>query len=328
MSLVFKARTHDTLDRRLRWARPQSTGMRIAPQEADYQILEALDCHGPLPATYLYEFVKPLRSNYTGHQKRLCQLYNEANTPHGGPYLTRPRQQEASFNARYQPLTYDISRAGRMALAERGTLQRHVAPRTDPMQHRFMTACVTLSIRLAAERAGLDHIPLEKILQHDACPETTRGAKNPLLIRLSGKALIPDDLFGLGYPTGPKRTFRFFALEVDRGTESLDRSDPSQTSYGSKLPIYLELMRRLAFTERWGIPNLLVLTVTSGPTRMRNMVGHLAQLTEHEPKLRARFLFKCKPAFTGQWTVPSILHGLLNEPWQRAECEPIQIDAI
>jgi hypothetical protein len=328
MTGVAKAKTHDTLDRRLRWGRPLSTGARIVPQEADYKILEALDCHGPLPATYLYEFAKPQRSNYTGHQKRLCQLYNEANTPHGGPYLTRPPQQGAAFNARYQPLTYDLTRAGRMALAERGTLQRHAAPRTDPMQHRFMNACVSASIRLAAERAGLEYIPLEQTIEHDACPNATRAAKSPLLIRMSGKTLIPDDLFGLGYPTEPKRTFRFFALETDRGTESLHRNDLGQTSYGSKLPIYLELMRRRVFTERWGVPNLLVLTVTTGPTRVRNMIEHLAQLTEHEPRLRARFLFKCKPGFTGQWTVPPILHGLLSETWQRAEYQPMQIDAV
>jgi hypothetical protein len=300
--------------------------MRIVLQEADYRILEALDCHGPLPATYLFEFIKPLRSNYTGHQKRLCQLYNETNTPHGAPYLTRPPQQGASFNARYQPLTYDISRAGRMALAERGTLQRHVAPRTDPMQHRFMNACVTASIRLAAERTGIDYVPLERIIAHDSCPATTKAAKNPLHLRVSGKSLIPDDLFGLGYPTAPTRTYRFFALEVDRGTESLDRTDLSQTSYGGKLPLYIEMLRRHTFHDRWGIPNLLVLTVTTGPQRMRNMIEHLAELTRSEPRLRARFLFKWQTNFAHHWTVPPIMSDLVSSPWERpAGASPLNI---
>lgn len=326
MNSHFKPRTHDALARRLRWAPPLSTDARIVPQEADYRILEALDCHGPLPAPYLFEFVKPLRSNYTGHQKRLCQLYNEANTPHGGAYLSRPPQQGASFHARYQPLTYDIAAAGRIALAERGTISAHIPPRTDPMHHRLMNACTTASIRLAAERSCISYVPLEQIVSHDACPNTTRAAKNPLLVRLSGKTLVPDDLFGLGYPSDARPTFRFFALEVDRGTESLDRTDLSQTSYGGKLPLYLDLMRQRLFTERWGIPNLLVLTVTTGPKRMSNMMEHVAQCTTHAPKLRARFLFKWKPDFAGHWSVPPILHDLFDEPWDRCEYDPLRID--
>ena len=326
MNFASKPRTHDALNRRLRWAPPVPIGMRVIPQEADFRLLEALDCHGPLPAPYLFQFVAPLRTNYGGHQKRLCRLYNEARTPDGGPYLTRPSQQNASFNARYQPLTYDLTRHGRSALAERGTLQRFVAPRTDPMHHRFMNACITASLRLAAERAGITYIPQERIIARDTCPNVTRVAKNPLLIRFSGKTLIPDDLFGLGYPTEANRSFRFFALEDDRGSESLERSDLAQTSYGAKLPLYLDILRRRLFAERWGIPNLFILTVTTGPQRMRNMIDHLACLTAHEPKLRARFLFTCKPEFAGPWSVPPIMHDLFTEPWQRAGLDPFRID--
>lgn len=326
MNLAAKPRTHDTLNRRLRWASPSTTATRIVPQEGDFRLLEALDCHGPLPAPYLFEFVKPFRSNYTGHQKRLCQLYNEARTPHGGAYLTRPPQQNASFNARYQPLTYDITRHGRAALAERNALQRHVASRTDPMHHRFMNACVTASIRLAAERRGVDYISQETIIARDTCPDQTRRAKNPLALRLSAKALVPDDLFGLGYPAEPRRSFRFFALEDDRGSESLERSDLAQTSFGGKFPLYLDVLRRRVFRDHWGIPNLFVMTVTTSKVRMENMIEHLAILTRHEPKLRAHFLFKFRTDFAGHWSVPTVMHDLFDKPWQRAGAEPFRID--
>jgi hypothetical protein len=40
--------------------------------------------------------------------RRLTDLTNETNTPHGGVYLVRPVAQKQNFNAMSRPLIYDL----------------------------------------------------------------------------------------------------------------------------------------------------------------------------------------------------------------------------
>ena len=228
----------DTLSRRIRFDSPNPVVTRLNLTEADYLIFEAIARHGPLPTHYLYAFTKHVRKDYSHMQNRLTEFY------HGdaqGPYLTRPPQQFSGFHARYSHVVYDLAPRARKALAERGTLP-HIAPRrTDPFLHQLMQACVGASLELAAPQQGIRYIPRAEILAHPKLGDA-KTAKNPMALPLrggDGATLIPDDLFGFEYPgTG----FRFFAVEIDRNTESIERTNLACNSIGKKVAGYLEIL--------------------------------------------------------------------------------------
>lgn len=314
---MHEEKTVDSSGRRLRFAPPVDDGKRLEPGEADYLILEWLDDHGPMPTRYLYEAAKHLRQNYTFHQKRLEKLHSRHNTPHGGPYLYRPGGQKHVYRADRQDITHDLTPIGKEAVfARTGMLY---PKRIDPMHHRFMNACCTASIRLAAQEAGLEYVRLKDILGRHTCPQETREAKNPLALKTAKGVLIPDDLFGLAYPGEKKRTFRFLAVEDDRATETLDLIE-------QKFECYLDAMRKHLYEGHWGIPNLMVLVITTRNLRKQNMLDLLEELTAKDPELRELFLFKVRPEFAEEWLTPPVMKDLLMEPWERAGLEPLYLD--
>ncbi len=310
----------DTLGRRLRFAPPQPRGKRIDLNERDLLIFEALHRHGPLPTHYLYEFTRHLGKHLSSFQHRLTKLTN--GTENGTAYLARPQQQFASYNARCQPIIYDLAAPAFAVLAERGNLARQ--PRTDPFLHRFMGACVSASIRLAADKHGSRHGSKEDIFQHPKCPQDTKYARNPLALPIwsfmGSKFLVPDDLFVIQYP-GPKP--RFFAVEIDRKTESIN-SETAKTAFGRKLQGYIEAIKNRTYHKHWGIPGLAVLTVTTNPIHLQHMLDYFRTL--NEPQLAGHFLFKSKSHFGANWEIPPIMYDLFNEPWITADGRQVAID--
>jgi hypothetical protein len=303
--------TTDSLARRLRFAPPNPIARRIVLTEADHLAFEAIDRHGPLPTHYLYEFTRHVRKDHSQLQNRLTDFYN--GTKGQGPYLTRPPQQFAGFEARYQHVVHDLAPRARIALAERGTLARHSPRRTDPFLHQLMGACVAASIELSAPSKRLRYIPREEILSHKKCAGARQGG-NPMAIPLPGigerKTLVSDDLFGLEYPgTG----FRFFAVEIDRNTESIERRNLDQSAFGRKIAAYLQLLRAQAYRDWWGIPNLHILTITTNATHARNIVDHVRK--QNDPAFAGRFAFACAPDFGANWRVPRQVLDLLDRPW-------------
>ena len=298
----------DTLNRRLRSAPPSPVVRRLALTEADFLLFEAIGRHGPLPTHYLYAFTRHLRKDYSRLQNRLTEFYNGDSD---GPYLTRPPQQFAGFEARYQHVVYDLAPRAKIALAERGALARFVPRRTDPFLHQLMGACVGASLELGASHHGLRYIPREEILARQKGGESHGDANNPMAIKIGGRRLIPDDLFGLEYPgTG----FRFFAVEIDRNTESIERKIQNQTSFGKKVVGYLDVLRNQTFRTHWGVPNLHILTVTTNATHAFNIIDYIR--AQSEPRHAMRFGFACETSFGVNWRVPrGVLTHLLEKPW-------------
>jgi hypothetical protein len=291
----------DQLNRRLRHAPPAPLVRRLVFTEADYLIFEAIHRHGPLPTHYLYEFTKHLRRDYTHLQNRLTEFYN--GDTHG-PLLTRPPQQFTSFNARYQHIVYALAPRAKALLAERGVVSR-ARRRADPFVHQLMQACVGASLELTAPSKGLRHISREEIFAHPRCPETTRNALNPMAIPITGigqRVLIPDDLFGLEYPGVG---FRFFAVEIDRNTESIERKNMAQSAFGAKIAGYLDILRRQTYRAHWGIPNLHVLTVTTNGVHARNIRSYIEKHVDRT--YVSRFAFAYESSFGANWLVPKTL---------------------
>ena len=297
----------DTANRRLRHVGRQPIGGKVILTPKDLALFAVLQRHGSLPTSYLHAFTA---GAYNGHQKRLTKLYNERDTLHGGAYLERPWQQFQSFNARYQPVIYELTDAARLALADDDRRDRYAQPITGHYVHRFMTACITASIELAAVAAGFRFISQEEILRHPKCPESTRRSKNPLALPALSSTLIPDQLFGIEYDG----KFRFYALEADRNHETIASRELAKNSYGRKIHAYAEVFASQSYRTMWGLPNLLVLTVTTNPAHMNGMIDYVKSVA---PDTRP-FLFKCKADFGRDWRVPGVMPDLVSEPWQRA----------
>lgn len=298
----------DALARRLRFAPPNPVVRRLALTNADHLLFEAISRHGPLPTNLLHEFTKHVRKDYTHLQNRLTEFYNGDDN---GPYLVRPQQQFAGFEARYQHVVYDLAPRAKNALAERGALCRYSPKRTDPFLHQLMGACVSASLELTAPSRGLRYIPRDEILTHQRCPEATKALNNPMAVPVGASKLIPDDLFGLEYPGAG---FRFFAVEIDRNTESIERKNLVQNSFGRKVAGYFDVLRNQTYRAHWGLPNLYVLTVTTNATHALNIIECVRK--QNEPRYGERFALTCEPSFGANWRVPrGVLHHLLDEPW-------------
>lgn len=295
----------DALSRRLRFADPSPLVRRLVLTDADILIFEAIHRHGPLPSNYLYEFTKHLRKDQSHLQNRLTEFYNGDAV---GPYLTRPQQQFAGFEARYQHMVYDLAPRAKAFVNTRRSTKR-----TDPFLHQLMGACVGASIELGSVQKGLRYIPREEIFSHPKCGDA-RNAIHPMAIPVSGvaqKALIPDDLFGLEYPGAG---FRFFAVEIDRNTESIERKNMEQNAFGRKIACYLDVLRNQLFRSWWGLPNLSVLTVTTNAIHAANILDFIRK--QDEKRYQDRFAFAVATDFGANWRVPrTVLSGLLDEPW-------------
>lgn len=299
--------TTDTLNRRLRFAPPDPQVNRLMLTNPDILMFEAINRHGPLPSHYLYEFTKHLRRDKSHLLNRLTEFYNG---DAGGQFLTRPPQQFAGFEARYQHMVYGL------APRAEAFVERHPS-RRDPFLHQLMTACVGASFELTAKEKGLRYISRDKILARPKCGDA-KDAPNPMALPLPGigknASLIPDDLFGLEGQDEQGAWYRFFAVEIDRNTESIERRNLEQTAFGRKVANYVTVLQNRLFNSWWGIPNLTVLTVTTNATHAINILDHIKK--NAPPKQAERFLIQTETDFAANWRVPkTVLTRLLGEPW-------------
>lgn len=297
----------DSLGRRLRSAPPFPKVKRLVLTEPDYLLFDVIDRHGPLPSHYLYEFTKHFRHDRTHLQNRLTEFYNG---DAGGPYLVRPTQQFASYRARYQHVVYDLAARARRVLSERDPITFRA--RTDSFLHRLMCACVSASIELAAREHGLRYIDTSEILARPGCVVAKSPRPLQLPLASEGQAgLEPDILFGLEYPG---IGFRFFAVEIDRQTESIERRNLRQSAFARKLEAYVAALQHKTYRAWWSVPNLQVLIVTTNATHGRNILTFVGDRIA--PAFHEKFALATAQSFGADWSVPSTPQSnLLTEPW-------------
>ena len=86
-------------------------------------------------------------------------------------------------------------------------------------------------------------------------------------------SVIPDQLFGLYFPDDPPgRNRLFFALEADRSTMPVKRSNLYKTSYFKKMLGYWESYQQGLLEEIFGIKAIRVLTIAKTQERIRNII--------------------------------------------------------
>jgi hypothetical protein len=284
------------------------SGRRIELTERDLALFEILMRYRYLRSTYLHAFVGG--ASETRFKERLGDLFHEG-------YLDRSQQQWEFADARCRPAVYEIGKKGRAAFHACGrTVPEYVAATTAQKQflHAVMICEALGSLELAVRtREGLRFISWPEILAR--APEDAQCSARPLSLPVaSGRVIVPDAVFGLEYRANDARRYRFFALEADRGTMPIARTRPGQTSYLAKLAAYHEVLSQQGHKSRWGIPNLLVLTLTTSEARRSEILNRLGEGS-------AAFLFKASDPRTLQAPLPD----LLSEPWVRGGHAPLSI---
>lgn len=286
-----------------------SLGKRLELTRRDMELFEVLGRYRYLRSTYLHAFVGG--ASRTRFKERLGDLFHEG-------YLDRPPLQWTFADARFAPVVYESGKRGTEARWAKGASDGRewqvAATAGRQFLHALMICEALASFELGARAVnGLRFISWPEILAR--APEPTRTTSKPLRLPLaSGRSVVPDAVFGLEYGAFDPKTYRFFALEADRGTMPIERSSPDQTSYLGKLAGYGEVLAREAHRAHWRIPNLLVLTLTTGEARKSAIVAKLGEGS-------AAFLFKAVRAET----LASPLAALLSEPWERAGHLPLRI---
>jgi Replication-relaxation len=306
-------RCYRTLMGELRRSRMErtSTGRRIALSPRDIELFKLLSRYRYLRSTYLHAFVGGLSA--TRFKERLGDLFHEG-------YLDRPSQQWDFADARCMPVVYENGKGSVQALRACGSGLDEEGRRVAGTAHRqFLHAlmiCEALaSIELAARGdTRLRFISWPEILAR--APEAVRASGKSLRLPVpSGGYVVPDGVFGIEYRSSGSSSYRFFALEADRGTMPIARTNARQSSYLGKLAAYREIIVRHVHKTHWGIPNLLVLTLTTSAARCSEIVAKLG--AGGSPA----FLFKVADGKTLATPAPD----LLSEPWTRAGAPPLSI---
>jgi len=329
------SRTMQTTRRRSRMRRI-SSGKRIELTERDIELFKLLNRYHFLRSNFLFAFLGG--SSETRFKERLGHLY------HDGRYINRPEQQWQFANCRYMPVVHELDDRGEQVLRERGLthgdsplLKKGRMGAYRQFAHELMICDCMASIELGVRQdPSLRFISWQQIIAK--APEGTRKLDNPFAMPVSityasprtgatqhaDIKVVPDGLFGLEYERDGSKVYRFFALEADRNTQPVTRSDLQQSSYLRKILAYRQISVQGIHKSHLGLPNLLVLTVTTNERHMASIMSLLRELA-HEGKSRL-FLFKTMSSLGDFNKAPAPTGDMLTDSWQRVGYDAFRID--
>lgn len=313
-----------------------SSGKRIELTERDIALFGLLNRYHFLRSNFLYAFLGG--SSETRFKERLGHLF------HDGRYINRPEQQWQFANCRYMPVIYELDAQGEQVLRQRGLLQSDspLLKKGRMGAYRQFAHALMICDFMASMELGVRQDPsLRFISWHDIiakAPERIRKLDNPFAIPVSithtfprtggtqraDIKLVPDGLFGLEYTQDESKTYRFFALEADRNTLPVTRSNLQQSSYLRKILAYRQISIQSIHKLHFGIPNLFILTVTTNESHMANIMSLVKELA-HEGKSRL-FLFKSISSLGDFTKAPEPAAHLLTDAWHRVGYEAFRID--
>jgi len=130
------------------------------------------------------------------------------------------------------------------------------------------------------------------------------------LTHMSDKALCPDALFAIGGT--------YVALEADRGTEPIERSNLNQTSYLRKFLQYAHALKGGTYKTEWAIPNLMVLHLSTRQERTEALIAFMEALGAKSQSQ----CFKSVPSLASTAKSPKPLTSLLTDPYIRVGHPP------
>lgn len=208
-------------------------------------------------------------------------------------YLDRPKAQLATMHEQGpRPFVYGLGRKGAQALRQFGDridanvdwTEKNKRAGTIFIAHTLAIADFMVSLEVACRHQGTALLLLEEDILANA-PIETQSAREPLRweavsveqSRRERWSVVPDGLFGLSWPDG---TASYFLLELDRGTIPISRRGYDHRSIRRKFKTYYDGWRSERHVEQFGLKQMRVLTITSSPERVHNMVRTVRDITE------------------------------------------------
>jgi hypothetical protein len=206
--------------------------------------------------------------------------------------LDRPTSQLATLHdSGPKHFVYGLAQRGARLLHEYG---HHVKTNVDWSEknrrsgaiflaHTVAVADFLVQVEIACRGKATTLIREEEIIR--AAPEETRTARESLrweaVSIVQGRrerwSVVPDGVFGLDFGDN---TQAYFLIEIDRGTIPVSRGAGDHRSIRRKLKTYYDGWRAQRHIEQFAIKQMRVLTVTSSPKRVQNMVQAVRDITE------------------------------------------------
>lgn len=312
--------------------RRKPLGRALQITDGDIEIFKLLNRYRYLRSTFIYALLGTKRNRY--NNERLGDLYHE------GGYLNRPSRQWQFYNARYMPAIYENTDKAEAVLRERGLLgdQATWLLKRGPHRefaHALMICDILASIELGIrERPDLRFIGWQEVLSR--APDAARKSQNPFALpvdisftfersRKTHSArthIVPDAIFGIEYRERGGKSYRFFAVEADRRSMPVYRSNLQQTSYLKKILSYRDITARKTYRTHLGLPNLMVLNVTTNERHMRGIMELVGQITQGSKM----FCFKTLPSLGDMEKAPAPSPDMLTLPWSRVGHPDFNID--
>lgn len=281
--------------------------------DPDFELFEFIDRHGFAASHYIIESQKKVRRASMHIKNRLTEFCKGSKEQ--GKILYAPDGQFDQRFAHARHKVYGLTPYTKKLLAaERSRCPVQPTP-SSWFRHQLMQACVAESFELTAEDHGLRYVPRSEVLLHKLSG-TARTSPTPMAIPLPGydnRHIVPDDVFALESSSGAKR---FFLVEVDRDTESMNPRDagaPKEgaTYFGKKLDHYDALLSG-GHIRRWlGVSKPRILIATPTAASARQIMAHIDGLSN--PGYFSLFVL---PDFGKSWRVPDhILRELMEKTW-------------
>ena len=252
------------IPRRSRLRKKATTGIVGITDHDTYGLFEPATRYGRLPTNHLIGFDK----RYPHYrEKRLSKLHQETEKwkPKDLPLIRYVDAEHWSINSQslwmHGPAAFKfLGTSPELRSVIEKTI---IGPLPDPHDIGLCIHCarIELSVR-GAKLPFYSHVDILKDEGALAAYESDDPRAIPLpdgigwnmvggYVQTPPTALVPDALFGIGYPEG----VRFFAVEYDRGTETeLPKRDLKRRSWLRKVLCYRAAWKG-QFARQLGIPN-------------------------------------------------------------------------
>ena len=286
----------------------------IAIQPRDTQIILAVARYRFLSSQAIISMTEGSRQ---GILRRLQRLF------HAG-FLDRPSAQIKPKTIGSEPMVYALGAKGAewLRIQKKKNFAASNRTRSDRevknifLDHALMVSNFMAAVELACRSIrNLEFIRQETLINNFNGLSKFRDRINPLCGRFhseycfNGKtqdiklSVLPDQIFGLYFPQDPPgKNMLFFALEADRSTMPVMRSNFNASSYFKKMLGYWEGYRQNIFEELYGFKAFRVLTITKSQDRINNMINAGKQVDVRKKGSRM-FLFAAANDFNLDYPV-------------------------
>jgi hypothetical protein len=287
---------------RKRNCRQKTTGcLRINASRRE-RVIEPLTRYARLPTNYLEALYG------SAHVREILKrLYHETEgMPASMHVLDRPDEINRNVGAH---LFYELG-AGAYAHTKHTEdfIRRTKIGKNRRSAHDTHVCMIVAQFEASLRKRFISHLD---ILDYPKCPLATRGAECPVSFPAATGFVEPDALFGdAPDPSSGGRGYKFYAVELDRMTESLSIIDRKLANYDHVLDVE-------SYKTALGIPNLRIMWLTHSMQREAHIRARIKK--HHEAHL-----FNVVPKFNLFDNAPPPDLSLIKGVWRNAR-GPAQI---